>query len=153
MVEAMEKEVTQDELDELGALLIEHEIKALIAKHKPQGFDVSFNVGWLRDNALAASFRRTSTSGPYFITLSPLLLVWGLRDRIAFSTIILHELAHVIDLVQNWTKYGSIEPADDETREYKADDFVIACGWKDGLVETCVVRSPSGRSMGCRGDG
>jgi hypothetical protein len=97
---------------------------------------VSFDVDWLQHNALAASFPRTSTAGPHFITLSPLLLMWGFSDGIAFSTIVLHELAHVIDRVQNWTKYASIDLLDHEALEYEADDFVIACGWKDGLIET-----------------
>jgi hypothetical protein len=44
--------------------------------------------------------------------------------------------AHVIDRVQNWTKYASIDLLDHEALEYEADDFVIACGWKDGLIET-----------------
>ena len=136
MVEVTEKEATQDELEQLEALLKEHEIGALIAKHKPLGLEVSFDVGWLHRNALAASFPRTNTAGPYFITLSPLLLEWGLTDRIAFSVIILHELAHVIHRVRNWTKYVSIDPVDNENLEFEADDFVIACGWKDGLIET-----------------
>jgi hypothetical protein len=136
MVDVTKKEVTQGELEQIVALLKEHEIEALVAKRKPQGLEVSFDVDWLQDNGLAASFPRTNTAGPHFITLSPLLLEWGLTDRIAFSTIILHELAHVIDRVQNWTKYASIDPQDHEALEYEADDFVVACGWKDGLIET-----------------
>jgi len=104
MVEVTKKEVTQRELEQIVGQLKEHEIYALVANHKPQGLEVSFDVDWLRHNALAASFPRNNTAGPHFITLSPLLLAWGLTDRIAFSTIILHELAHVIDRVQNWTK-------------------------------------------------
>jgi hypothetical protein len=136
MEEVTKKEVTQSELDQFSALLKEHEIEALVAKHKPRGLQVSFNVEWLRDNALAASFRRTQTAGPYPITLSPLLLKWELADGIAFPTIILHELGHVIDRVQNWKRYGSIEPFDHEILEYEADDFVVGCGWKDSLIET-----------------
>jgi hypothetical protein len=94
-------EVKQGELERLGALLKEHEIEALIARHKPQALDVRFDVQWLDRNSLAASFPRTKTAGPYLITLSPLLLEWALTDRIAFSTIILHELAHVIDRTRN----------------------------------------------------
>ena len=135
MVEA-KKSVTQSELDQFSALLKEHEIEALVSKHKPQGLQVSFDVEWLRDNALAASFPRTNTAGPHSITLSPLLLMWGLTDGIAFSTIILHELGHVIDRVRNWKRYGVIEPLDHEVLEYEADDFVVACGWKDSLIET-----------------
>jgi hypothetical protein len=85
----------------------------------------------------AASFPRSSTAGPYFITLSPKLLEGDFTDRIAFSTVILHELAHVIDRAKNWTKYVSVNPLDQpETLEYEADDFVVARGWKDGLIET-----------------
>jgi hypothetical protein len=136
MEDVTKKEVTQSELDQFSALLKEHEIEALVAKHKPQGLQVSFDVEWLRDNALAASFRRTQTAGPHHITLSPLLLKWGLTDDIAFPTIILHELGHVIDRVRNWKRYGSIEPSDHEILEYEADDFVVGCGWKDSLIET-----------------
>ena len=136
MPEVTKKEVTQVELEQLSLLLREHEIEALLAKHKPQGLQVSFDVDWLQHGVLAASFRRIKTAGPYFITLSPLLLEWGFTDRISFSTIILHELAHVIDRVQNWTKRASIDPLDHEALEYEADDFVVACGWKDGLRET-----------------
>lgn len=136
MVEVTKKEVTQSELDQFSALLKEHEIEALVAKHRPQGLQVSFEVEWLRDNALAASFRRIHTTGPHSITLSPLLLEWGLTDGIAFSTIILHELGHVIDRVRNWKKYGSIDLLDHEALEYDADDFVVGCGWKDSLIET-----------------
>jgi hypothetical protein len=98
--------------------------------------EVSFDADWLHDNALAASFRRTGTAGPYFITLSPLLLEWSLTDRIAFSTIILHELAHVIDRAHNWTRYASTDSVDHEALEYEADDFVVKCGWRDGLIDT-----------------
>jgi hypothetical protein len=130
-------EVKQGELEQLGTLLNEHGIEALIARHKPQTVEVRFNVQWLDRNSLAASFRRVSTAGPYFITLSPLLLEWGLTDRIAFSTIILHELGHVIDRVKNWTRYDSIDTLHQpDDLEYEADDFVVACGWKDGLIET-----------------
>jgi hypothetical protein len=130
-------EVKQGELEQLGALLKEHEIEALIAMHKPQALDVRFDVQRLDRNSLAASFPRTSTAGPYFITLSPLLLEWGLTDRISFSTVILHELAHVIDRMKNWTKYASIDPLEhSEALEYKADDFVVEWGWRDGLIET-----------------
>jgi hypothetical protein len=110
MVEVTKKKVTQGELEQFEALLKEHEIETLVAKHKPQGLDVSFDVDWVHNNGLAASFPKTNTAGPHYITLSPLLLEWGLTDRIAFSTIILHELAHVIDRVQNWTKHASIDP-------------------------------------------
>jgi hypothetical protein len=136
MVEVTKKTVMQGELEQLAALIKEYEIEALVAKHKPRGLRVSFDVDWLQHNALAASFRRTNTTGPHFITLSPLLLEWGLTDGMAFSTIILHELAHVIDRVQNWTKYASIDSLDHETLEYEADDFVVACGWKNALLET-----------------
>jgi hypothetical protein len=129
-------EVTQSELEQLAALLKEHEIEALVAQHKPQGLEISFNVDWLRHNELAASFARTNTAGPRFITLSPRLLEWGLTDRIAFSTIILHELARVVDRLQNWTKYASNAPLDHEVLEYEADNLVVAWGWKDGLIET-----------------
>lgn len=131
------KEVTQEEQKRLGALLDKHEIEALIERHKPQGLEVRFDVQWLDRNALAASFSRRSTSGPYFITLSPKLLEWDITDRNAFSTIILHELAHVIDRNKNWTRYVSVNPLDQpETLEYGADDFVAGCGWTDGLIET-----------------
>jgi hypothetical protein len=92
MIEVTKKVVTQGELEQLVALLGERRIEALVAKHKPQGLRVSFDVDWLQHNALAASFPRTSTAGPHFITLSPLLLMWGFSDGIAFSTIVLHEL-------------------------------------------------------------
>lgn len=137
MVEVRKKDVTQVESEQLNALLNEHEIRALVANYKPTGFEVSFDVDWVpQHNGLAASYPRTTSAGPYFITLSPLLLEWGLTDRIAFSTIILHELGHVIDRVENWTKYPVTDPQDIEALEYKADDFVVTCGWKDGLIET-----------------
>jgi hypothetical protein len=136
MAEVTKKDATQGELEQLAALLKEHGIEALVAKHKLQDLRVSFDVDWLQDNALAASFPRTNTAGPHFITLSPLLLKWGLTDGIAFSTIILHELGHVIDRVQNWQKYTSIDSLDHEVLEFQADDFVVACGWKDSLIET-----------------
>lgn len=130
-------EVKPGELEQLGALLKEHQIEALILKHKPQALEVRFNVQRLDRNSLAASFPRTSSAGPYFITLSPLLLEWGLTDRIAFSTIVLHELGHVIDRAKNWTRYVSVNPLEyPETLEYEADEFVVACGWKQGLIET-----------------
>ncbi len=103
-------EVKQGELEQLGALLKGHEIEALIARHKPQALDVRFDVQRLDRNSLAASFPRIRTAGPYSITLSPLLVESGLTDRVSFSTIILHELAHVIDRVKNWTRYASIDP-------------------------------------------
>jgi len=142
-------EVTQDEMSQLGALLREHEIKALIARHKPQTLDIKFNAQRLDRNSLAASFPRISTAGPYFITLSPLLLEWGLTDRISFSTVILHELGHVIDRVKNWTRYVSTDPLNyPENLEYEADDFVVACGWREGLIETLRLAITCGREHG-----
>lgn len=142
-------EVEQRELEQLGTLLTEHEIGALIAKHKPQALDIGFDAQWLDRNSLAASFPRMSTAGPYLITLSPLLLKWGLTDRIAFSTIILHELGHVIDRENNWTRYCSVDPLNQpESREYEADDFVVACGWKEGLIETLRQTIARGREHG-----
>ena len=142
-------EVKQGELDQLGALLKEHEIEALIARHKPQSLEVRFDVQRLDGSSLAASFPRMSTAGPYYITLSPLLLEWGLTDRISFSTIILHELGHVIDRAKNWTKYASINPLNQpEALEYEADDFVVACGWRDGLNETLSRAIARGREHG-----
>jgi len=142
-------EVKQGELEQLGALLKEHEIEALIAKHKPQALDVRFDVQRLDRNSLAASFPRISTAGPYSITLSPLLVEWGLTDRVSFSTIILHELAHVIDRVKNWTRYASIDPLNyPEILEYEADDFVVACGWRDGLIETLRLAIARGHEHG-----
>ena len=142
-------EVKQGELDQLGALLKEHEIEALIARHKPQALEVRFDVQRLDGNSLAASFPRMSTAGPYFITLSPLLLEWGLTDLISFSTIILHELGHVIDRAKNWTKYASVDPLNHpEALEYEADDFVVACGWRDGLNETLSRAIARGREHG-----
>jgi hypothetical protein len=136
MGEISRKEVTRDESERLAVLLEEHQVAALVAKHTPRGLKIGFDLEWLKDNALAASFPRTNTAGPYNITLSPLLLEWGLTDQIAFSTIVLHELGHVVDRVQNWKQHGSMEPQDHEAFEYAADDFVVACGWKDSLVET-----------------
>jgi hypothetical protein len=133
-------EVTQRERDQLGALLERHQIEALIAMHKPLTLEVEFDVQWLDRNALAASYPRRSTAGPYSITLSPRLLEWDFADRIAFSTIILHELAHVIDRAKNWTKYVSVSPIDQpENLEYEADDSVVAWGWKDGLMATLLL--------------
>lgn len=106
MREVPKREVTQSDLEQFEALLKEHEIEALVAKHKPQGLSVKFDVDWIDNDTLAASFRRTNTAGPHFITLSPLLLDYALTDRVAFSAIILHELAHVIDRARNWTKYS-----------------------------------------------
>jgi hypothetical protein len=77
-----------------------------------------------------------NSAKPYFITLSPLLLEYGLTDREAFSTIILHELGHIIDRTRNWTRYTSLDAENREVLEYEADDFVVACGWKDNLIET-----------------
>jgi hypothetical protein len=128
------------ELEELGALLKKHEIEALVALHKPPDLDVRFDVQRLDRNSLAASFPRNRTTGPYYITLSPLLVEWGLTDRVSLSTIILHELAHVIDRLKNWTSYASADPLNyPEILEYEADDFVVACGWKDGLVATLLL--------------
>jgi hypothetical protein len=142
-------EVKQGELEQLGALLKEHEIEALIARHKPQDLDVRFDVERLDRNSLAASFPRISTAGPYSITLSPLLVEWGLTDRVSFSTIVLHELAHVIDRVKNWTRYASVDPLNyPEILEYEADDFVVACGWRDGLIETLRLAIACGREHG-----
>ena|SRR5580704_3518973 len=142
-------EVKHGELEQLGALLKEHDIEALIARHKPQALDVRFDVQRLACNSLAASFPRNSTAGPYSITLSPLVVEWGLTDRVSFSTIILHELAHVIDRVKNWTRYASIDPLDyPEILEYEADDFVVACGWRDGLIETLRLTIARGREHG-----
>lgn len=142
-------DVKEGELEKLGTLLNEHGIEVLITRHKPQTVEVRFDVQWLDRNSLAASFPRISTTGPYFITLSPLLLEWGLTDRIAFSTIILHELGHVIDRVKNWTRYASMDPLrPPEDLEYEADDFVVACGWKDGLIETLRRTITCGRDHG-----
>ncbi|MGC1461191.1 MAG: hypothetical protein WA802_03250 [Terracidiphilus sp.] len=130
-------EIKQGELERLGALLKEYEIQALIARYVPQAAEVRFDVQRLDGDSLAASFPRMKSEGPYFITLSPLLIDWDLTDRVAFSTIILHELAHIIDRVRNWTRYSSNSPLDcREALEYEADDFVIACGWRDGLIAT-----------------
>jgi hypothetical protein len=136
-------------VEKLDALLKEHEIEALIARHKPQTLDIRFNVQRLDHNALAASFPRMNTTGPYFITLSPLLLEWGLTDRVSFSTIVLHELGHVIDRVKNWTRHASIDPLNyPETLEYEADDFVAACGWRDSLIETLRLAIARGQEHG-----
>jgi len=136
MGQANHKEATPDELTKLGALLEEHNSEALIAKHKPQGLSISFDAQWLDDSALAASFPRMNSAKPYFITLSPLLLEYGLTDRAALSVIVLHELGHVIDRIRNWTRYASLDAENLEALEYEADDFVVACGWKDSLIET-----------------
>ena len=130
------KDVTQSDSDRLAALLIEHDVAALVEKHSPQNLRIGFDIEWLQENALAASFPRINTAGPYNITLSPLLLEWGLTDGIAFPTIILHELGHVIDRVRNWNRYASMECLHHEDLEYVADDFVVACGWKVKLIET-----------------
>ena len=133
-------EVQRGELEQLWALLKEHETEALIAKHKPQVLEVRFDVQRLDRNSLAASFPRISTAGPYSITLSPLIVEWGFTDRVSFSTIILHELAHVIDRVKNWTRYTSVDPLNyPDILEYEADDFVVECGWKDSLVATLLL--------------
>lgn len=142
-------EVEQGEVKQLGALVKEHNIDELIAKHKPQGLEVRFDVQRLDRHSLAASFPRTNTAGPYFITLSPLLLEWGLTDRNALSTIVLHELAHVIDRVKNWARYASRDPLDyPETLEYEADEFVVACGWRAGLIETLRLAIARAREHG-----
>ena len=136
MGQVPKKEATPDELKKLGALLEEHNIEALVAKHKPQGLSIRFDVEWLDDDALAASFPRLNSAQPYFITLSPLLLEYGLTDRVSFSAVILHEPGHVIDRTRNWTRYASLDAENHEVLEYEADDFVVACGWKDNLIET-----------------
>jgi hypothetical protein len=135
-VQLRKREVTPDELQKLGALLEQHNIEALLAKHKPHSLCIGFNVEWLADDALAASFLRLDSAKPHFITLSPLLLEYGLTDRVSFSTIILHELGHVVDRVRNWTRDPLLDAEIAELSEYQADDFVIACGWKNSLVET-----------------
>jgi hypothetical protein len=60
MSEAPKKEVTQGDLEQFGALLKEHEIEALVAKHKPQGLSVNFDVDWLdmRTESCCRGFRR-----------------------------------------------------------------------------------------------
>ena len=136
MEEMASKEVTSAESEQLRTLLKDLEIRALVAKHKPQHIEVDFNFLWLNAGSLAASFPRIQTAGPYVITLSPLLLKYGLSDQIAFPTIILHELGHVADRVNNWRQYHSTNHVDREQAEYKADDFVIECGWKDNLIAT-----------------
>jgi hypothetical protein len=136
MEQISKREVNPDELEKLGALLQEHDIEALVAKHKPQSISIGFDAEWLEDDALAASFTKIDSAKPYFITLSPLLLQYGLTDREAFSTIILHELGHIVDRFRNWTRYVSLDAGNHEVLEYEADDFVIACGWKDSLVKT-----------------
>jgi hypothetical protein len=136
MEETPRKEVTQNESERLAVLLREQQVAALVAKHAPRSIQIGFDVEWLKDNALAASFPRMTTAGPYNITLSPLLLECGLTDQLAFSTIVLHELGHVIDRVQNWKRYGSTELLDIEASEYAADDFVVACGWRNSLIQT-----------------
>ncbi len=65
-----------------------------------------------------------------------MLLEYGLTERVSFSTVILHELGHVIDRTRNWTRYASLDAENHEILEYEADDFVVACGWKDSLIET-----------------
>jgi hypothetical protein len=80
-----------------------------------------------------------------------LLLEYGLTRRATFSTIILHELDHIVDCTRNWTKYASLSANDHETLEYEADDFVIACGWKDSLIETLrrtIALGPEHRESG-----
>jgi hypothetical protein len=136
MGQVPKKEVTPDELMKLGALLEEHNIEALIARHKPQSLSIRFDAEWLDDGALAASFPRLNSANPHFITLSPLLLEYGLTDRVSFSTVILHELGHVVDRTRNWTRHATLDLENREALEYEADDFVVACGWKDGLIET-----------------
>ena len=142
-------EPTHDEAKHLTSLLIENKIHELIAKHKPVGLTIDFNAERLKQHALAASYGRVQSAGPYFITLSPLLLDWGLTDRETFSTIILHELGHVVDRYQNWGKYVSVNPLNQpETREYEADDFVNSCGWKTELVKTLRLTIELVRSHG-----
>jgi hypothetical protein len=136
MTQGAKKIATADELEKLGALLEQHEIEALLAKHKPQSIAIRFDVEWLDDFALAASFPRMNSMQPFFITLSPLILHYGLTDREAFSTIVLHEVGHIVDRIRNWTRYCSLDAQNIEVLEYQADDFVIACGWKNSLVST-----------------
>jgi len=77
----------------------------------------------------------------------------GISDPIAFSTVILHELVHVIDRVKNWTKYFLVSPLDQpETLEYEADDLVATWGWKDGLIETLQLTIARRREHGMPGD-
>ena len=59
-----------------------------------------------------------------------------MTDRVSFSTVILHELGHVVDRTRNWTRYASLGAENREVLEYEADDFVVGCGWKDCLIET-----------------
>jgi hypothetical protein len=136
MTEGTKKEPTESELELLSALLNAHQVRTLVANYKEHSLEVDFNVERIRGHGLAASYRRQTTTGPYFITLSPLLLEWELTDRVAFSTIILHELGHIVDRVHNWTDHASIEQTDAEAKEYKADAFVVSWGWGDALVDT-----------------
>ncbi len=137
-----------EELEKLGELLEKHEIKALLSRHKPQTLTIAFDAEWLDDGALAASFPRTDVSKPYFITLSPAILQHSFDDREAFSTIVLHELGHILDRVQNWTRYASFELNNVEALEYEADDFVVACGWKDSLLRTLQRTVSFGQASG-----
>jgi hypothetical protein len=149
MGQVAKNEVASGDLEKLEALLKEHDIDALITKHKPQDLSIGFDAEWLDDEALAASFPRMNSAKPYFITLSPLLIKYGLTDREAFSTIILHELGHIIDRTRNWTRYTSLDEENRDVLEYEADDFVVACGWKDSLIETlqrAIVLGPEHRA-------
>lgn len=85
---------------------------------------------------MAASFPTLDGAKSHLITLSPLLLEYGLTDRVSFSTVILHELGHVVGRARNWTRYASLDVENHRVLQYEADDFVVACGWKDGLMET-----------------
>jgi hypothetical protein len=149
---AQMREVTGEELDRLRALLDKHDISSLMLKHTPPGLEVGFDVQWLDLEALAASFTRRVTAGAYKITLSPKLLEWGLIDRTSFSTIILHELGHIVDRKNNWRSHPSLESlSDGETLEYEADDFVVRCGWGQELVDTLGVTAVRYRECGMGG--
>lgn len=130
------RRASSEEIQKLGDLLEKYEIEELLGRFKPQALKIAFDAEWLDDGALAASFPRTDTSKPYFITLSPAILQHSFDDREAFSTIILHELGHILDRIQNWTRYASCGINNVEALEFEADDFVVACGWKDSLVKT-----------------
>lgn len=130
------REITREEICQLEALLIEHDLHSLISRLKPSQLEVEFDFRWLGSSVLARSPFRNRTAGPYFIELSPLLLDWGFTDRGMFLAVVLHELAHVLDTYKNWGRHISVgDLADREILEFEADNFVVEKGFTSGLLE------------------
>ena len=147
-VEAMENDV----LKAFDDLIKTHETAALVKKHKPE-LKIAFDAERIKDDAFAASYERQQTDGAWYITLSPRIIECGLTDYESFSTIVLHELGHIVHRLQAWGSPELRHSLNDQfLREYIAHDFVISCGWKtqlrNTLLRTEALREESGLAPG-----